>query len=75
MGIDSMIFELDCKRVVDAVHSSQGDISEFGSIIDDCRVLLSSNPNFKVKFVWRQVNMVVHILVRVAINLYCKQSF
>lgn len=38
------------------------DLSEFGTIVLECRDLLVSKPNFVVKFVGSQANVVAHIL-------------
>lgn len=51
MGYDKVIFELDCKVVVDKVLAPGADISELGAIIKDCSRLLHSLPNSRVKFI------------------------
>lgn len=66
LQLTNVIFELDAKLVVDAIHANVPDFSEFGSIIPECRKLLFNHPNFLVKFVRRQANVVAHSLARVA---------
>jgi hypothetical protein len=57
-----VIFELDSKLVVDAIYAPHDGVSEFSSLIYNIKNVLLLNPNFVVKFVKRQVNMVVHTL-------------
>lgn len=68
LNIPNVIFEMNCKTVVDDINSTKKDASEYGSIILDCKnnLLILPQPN-NVVFVKRQVNMVAHSLVRVAL--------
>jgi ribonuclease HI len=66
-GFSHVIYETDSKNVVDAIHNLRMGISEFSSIICNIRNVLVLNPNFVVKFVKRQANMVAHTLARAAI--------
>lgn len=52
--------------VVNAVNSPNIVVSKFGEVIQKCREVLALNPNFVVKFVGRQANVVAHSLARVA---------
>jgi ribonuclease HI len=65
-GYLQVIFETDCKGVVDAIHNIHGGVSEFSSIICHIKSILLQNPNFVVKFVKRQANMVAHTLAKAA---------
>jgi ribonuclease HI len=65
-GYSRVIFETDCKGVVDAIHNIHGGVSEFSSIICNIKNILLVNPNFVVKFVKRQANMVAHTLAKAA---------
>jgi ribonuclease HI len=65
-GYSHVIFETDCKGVVDAIHNIHGGVSEFSSIICKIKSILLVNPNFVVKFVKRQANMVAHTLAKAA---------
>jgi hypothetical protein len=75
-GITHVIFETDLKSVVDAIHNLCHGSSEFSSIICNIKnVLLQNlnnvllqNPNFMVKFIKRQANMVAHTLARAVIS-------
>jgi ribonuclease HI len=67
-GTTHVIFETDSKNVVDAIHNLRTGISEFSSIICNIRNILALNPNFVVKFIKRQANMVAHKLARAAIG-------
>jgi ribonuclease HI len=65
-GITHVIFETDSKSVVDAIQKLSSGFSEFSAIICNIQNVLSRNPNFVVKFIKRQANMVAHTLARVA---------
>lgn len=67
-GFQTVLFELDFKSVVDKIHSPGADISELGSIIQECSRIISSFPNFNVKFIRRQANSAAHCLARVALS-------
>jgi len=59
---DHVVFELDCKTVINAIHSSKIDVSEFGIISSLCKKFLSHHPNYT--FARSAANMVAHHLVR-----------
>jgi ribonuclease HI len=67
-GITHVIFQTDSKSVVDAIHKLSVGNSEFSSLICNINNILLSNPNFVVKFIKRQANMVAHTLDRAAIS-------
>jgi hypothetical protein len=48
---------------VDAIQILRGGFSEFSSIINHIKDILSSNPNFRVKFIKRQMKIIAHILI------------
>jgi ribonuclease HI len=66
-GISNVIFETDSKSTVDAIQALRGGTSEFSSLICHIQNVLLCNPNFMVKFIKRQTNMVAHTLARAAI--------
>ena len=45
LGKENAIFETDGKIVVDAMHLSTVDLSEFGTIVQDCIYLLEQGVN------------------------------
>lgn len=58
-------FEMDAQTVVLAINSPNKDESEFGSIVEDCRVFLQHEPSsFSIHFVSRIANRVSHTLAR-----------
>jgi ribonuclease HI len=67
-GITHVIVESDSKSVVDAIKHVSGGSSEFSFLISQINNILSCNPNFVVKFIKRQANMVAHTLARAAIS-------
>jgi ribonuclease HI len=74
-GISQVVFESDAKSVVDALHYYRGGNSEFSLLIGHINNLLLSSPNFSVKFIKRQANMVAHTLARVAVSWPSRCSF
>jgi ribonuclease HI len=64
----NIIFETDSKCVVDAISNLRSGTSEFSAIICNVKNILSSHPNFVVKFIKRQANMIVYTLARVVIS-------
>lgn len=69
LSLDSVLFEMDCKVVVDLVNSPKEDLSELGDIIRDCHAFFSSLPNLNVRFIRRQANRVAHTLARATPSL------
>lgn len=53
---------------VDGLKSSNLEITRFGSIVKECRELLSSFRNSHVKFVRRHANITAHSLTKVTIH-------
>ncbi|XVE78858.1 hypothetical protein DITRI_Ditri14bG0011900 [Diplodiscus trichospermus] len=64
--LGKVIFEYDAQLVVKAVHSSMVDLTEFGTLIEGCKLILSLEQNFSVCYVKRQANEVAHSLARAA---------
>ena len=53
-----MVFEIDCKAVVDAFHSYRIDQSGFKCLAKDCKTFFSLGANLTLRFIKRQVNRV-----------------
>ena len=64
LGLSKVQIELDSKLVVESILDRTNSQSEFGTIINICRSLLEQFSNFKISFVMRQANYVVHGLAR-----------
>jgi len=64
----SVSIELDCKHVVDGISSNLSTNSMFGAILNTCKVSLISHQNFKISFIRRQANNVVHLLARAPLS-------
>jgi hypothetical protein len=75
MDLDCVIIEMDCKRVEDDLHHSKLDRSECGSIISQCRTLLSFKNNYKVVFTRQQANGSAHALSQASINYAIRKTF
>ncbi|KAM6566616.1 hypothetical protein CsatA_025744 [Cannabis sativa] len=60
----NVVIETDALVVVQAIKSSILMPSQFGLLVGDCRVLLSSLNNVSLKFVKRSANRAAHCLAR-----------
>jgi len=63
-----VIFESDCKTIVDIVNSSHLPQNELGDILSTCKDLLSIHTSFIVNFVRRQANEVAHSIARASLS-------
>ncbi|KHN30163.1 Oxysterol-binding protein-related protein 3C [Glycine soja] len=68
MDMSHVIFKIGYKGVVDRIQGHRIDFSEIGALVIECKALLSSFPNFSVKFVRRQSNITAHFNARAVIN-------
>ncbi|KAK2362458.1 hypothetical protein QL285_087521 [Trifolium repens] len=68
LGYNKVIFEMDCKMVVDDVHKYKPNRSEYGSIIRNCRTLLSNYSDFVVDFARRQANGSAHAFAKAVLS-------
>jgi hypothetical protein len=71
LGYNKVIFEMGCKMVVDDVHKYKPNRSEYGSIIRNCRTLLSNYSDFVVGFARRQANGSAHALAKAGLYISC----
>ncbi|CAK8530981.1 unnamed protein product [Lathyrus sativus] len=62
MHMDNVIFEIDSQCVIQGILSNNSGIYEFSLLIRSIPNFLQIYPNFEIKFVKRQTNMVVHSL-------------
>ncbi|KAG5015533.1 hypothetical protein JHK85_021669 [Glycine max] len=60
----NVVFESNCKYLVDTICSNQNGSMEFHRIVARCRALLSIIPNSIVSFVRRQSSQVAHNLAK-----------
>lgn len=63
LGFESIIIEMDCLSVVNAVTKATLNNSDFGTIMSHCNFILSHYPNFRISYIRRQPNLVAHSLV------------
>ena len=59
-----VIFESDCKLVVDSIRSHRIDISKGGNLVNECKKLLIQSSSCVLEFVKTQANRVAHELAR-----------
>jgi len=64
LNLSNVIFEMDCRGVVDRIRSSTKEALEPGKLIQYWRNLLALNTAYLIGFIKRQVNDVVYKLVR-----------
>jgi len=67
-GFHSVWFETDCKLLVDALSLSTVPNTEFGDLVSQYRILLSTNFDFTVSFVKRQASKVAHNIGRASLS-------
>jgi len=67
-GFHSVWFEIDRKLLADALSSSTVPNTEFGDLVSQCRILLSTNSDFTMSFVKRQANKVAHSIARASLS-------
>jgi hypothetical protein len=75
LGLLNVVFELDTKIVVDAVNNSKVDMTDFGSIIDQCRNLVQSLSNSSVVFIGKKANKAASVLASVALDMTCPEVY
>lgn len=63
LSFDHVIFEFDCKTVVDSFNKHTTGLSDFHVILAKCRTNISIILNSKVSFLRKQTNHDVHSLV------------
>lgn len=48
LGLTHLIFEMDCKLAVDEIREVPPEFSDIGTILTECRRIISMFPNFRV---------------------------
>ncbi|KHN37148.1 hypothetical protein glysoja_038768, partial [Glycine soja] len=64
LGLQNVLFETDCKSIVDHLSSPISSFSDFNVILSNCRENLTNIPNSMVNFIRIQVNLIAHNLAR-----------
>jgi hypothetical protein len=75
LGYRNVIFELDCKMLVDDIDSSKNNYSEYDLLIIDCKSMFSIHSNYIVAFIRRQTNSSVHALARATLTHISRTIF
>jgi len=76
LQLSNVDFEMGAKKVVDYFNKGRNAISEFGTIMDECRKSCYNYfENSKVEFSQRQANVVAHTLAREATSLASPHIF
>ncbi|XP_060962327.1 uncharacterized protein LOC133032410 [Cannabis sativa] len=63
-GWDKVVVEFDALVVVQAITSTLHMSSQFGLLVEDCRLILSTLNNVQIKFVNRSANRVAYYVAR-----------
>jgi len=63
-SLHNLKFEMDSKTLVTTLQALNVPCNVFGDLVFECKILLSSNPDYAVSFIKRQKNMVAHNIVR-----------
>lgn len=58
------IIKVDCQHVSTDLFQKKEDMLVIGSIINSCKNLLASQPNYMAFYIQRQTNLVAHELAR-----------
>ncbi|KAK2383160.1 hypothetical protein QL285_070645 [Trifolium repens] len=64
---ERVIFESDCKQVVNALRNDCLYANELGTLLSTCSSLLISNANYNIAYVRRQANRFAHNLARASL--------
>jgi ribonuclease HI len=67
-GYNNVIFETDAHNVVGAIRRRTQGVSEFSSIINKIKSMLSLCSGFEVKPIRRQANRIAHSIARAALS-------
>ncbi|CAN0888737.1 Transposon TX1 uncharacterized 149 kDa protein [Linum grandiflorum] len=68
LGFQRVIIATDCLAVRKALVEVVVDLTEFGVVIEECKVRLAAKPDFTAEFYRRDSNGVAHTLARRAIS-------
>jgi ribonuclease HI len=74
-GFSHVIIESDSQIAIEAISSTHQGSLEFSAIISNIKFLLLVVPNFEVKFVKWQANMIVHHLAMTIYSLASRNVF
>ncbi|CAN1194974.1 hypothetical protein LINPERHAP2_LOCUS42845 [Linum perenne] len=66
-GYSHVIFETDAKQVVDALHMSRQERTEFGDLLEACHAIMERNAGFEIQFCRREQNEAAHKIARQSI--------
>lgn len=64
LGHKKVQFDMDAKIVVDAIHSTKDNASEFDSIVKQYKYIIHQKSYYSMSFVNRGANAIAHVLAR-----------
>ena len=56
----TVIFETDCKTLVENLKGGRNNITECGVVIDHIKQILNAHPGFMIQFASKNTNKVTH---------------
>lgn len=68
-GLSNVVVQSDCLEVVRALESGSCPTTELGTILSEIKIHSMSFLDFKIAFIRRSCNVVVHNLARFAIHV------
>lgn len=69
LELGNVLFERDCKRVVDTITFSKENSFELSPLIYEIKCLMQNNSFWVMKFAYRDTNAVAHCLAKLACSL------
>ena len=70
LGYNKVIVESNAQQLIHALQDSNGDLSYFGFIVDDCKIMSKDLGEYLFVFAKRLANQVAHSLVRAAGSMF-----
>jgi hypothetical protein len=65
-GSEQLIIEGDVETIIMALHDEEHNGSRYGHLIEDAKLILNSLSNWKPNLVHRNINVVAHLLAKLA---------
>lgn len=75
LGRENVEIESDSLLTVQAIVGGTDNYLEVGSMLQECRSLISNRPDISISFVKKQANKVAHLLARVPCEVNCFNDF
>jgi hypothetical protein len=67
-GFNNVIFETDAQIIIGAIRRPNTGVSEFSSIINKIKCMLSLYFGFEMKLIRRQANKIAHTIAKAVLT-------